>query len=115
MKKVIFGVVALLAVSFLGGCTLYGNQNGSTNTTPSAPNAVNIQNFAFSPSSLIVTKGTTVTWTNNDSAPHQIKSATVNSEVLNKGATFSFTFNDVGTFDYICSIHPSMTGTIIVQ
>jgi plastocyanin len=80
-----------------------------------AGNAVDIQNFAFSPATLTVKKGTTVTWTNNDSAAHQIKSTTFNSSQFGKGQTFSFTFNDAGTFDYSCAIHPSMLGKIIVE
>ena len=85
-------------------------------TTPVVKSsAVNIQNFAFSPAVLTVKKGTTVTWTNNDSAPHQLKSATFNSGRLSQGESFSFTFNDAGTFDYSCSIHPSMQGQIIVE
>ena len=87
----------------------------STQGSVAAANAVNIQNFAFSPATLTIKKGTAVTWTNNDSAPHQIKSITFNSGQLSKGQTFSFTFNDAGTFDYSCAIHPSMTGKIIVE
>lgn len=97
------------------------NTNDNTaNPTPTQQPAaqtssVNIQNFAFSPASLNIAKGTTVTWTNNDSAPHQIASATFNSQTLSQGQTYSFTFTQTGTFSYSCSIHPSMTGTINVQ
>lgn len=115
MKR--FAIIALVLVGalVLGGCSLYGGS--STSTSPSAvdTNAINIQNFAFSPATITVKKGTTVTWTNNDSAPHQIKSATFNSSQLNKGQTYSFTFNDTGTFDYSCAIHPSMLGKIIIE
>ncbi len=94
-----------------------------TPTVPDKPTTVpvkvtktiNIQNFAFSPTSLTVKKGTTVVWTNNDSAPHQIKSATFNSSALSNGQTYSFTFDTVGAFPYSCAIHPSMQGTIIVE
>ncbi|MEI7452532.1 MAG: cupredoxin family copper-binding protein [Candidatus Falkowbacteria bacterium] len=86
----------------------------AVSTTPVSA-TVNISNFSFSPASLVIKKGTTVTWTNNDSAPHQIKSDSFSSSVLNNGGTFSFTFNDAGTFSYICSIHTSMKGEIIVQ
>ena len=77
--------------------------------------AVTIQNYAFNPQAQIVSKGTTVTWTNNDSAPHQIKSTTFNSGLLAQGQSYSYTFASAGSYDYICSVHPSMTGTIIVQ
>jgi plastocyanin len=127
MKKIIALSLASIGVLILGGCG-GGNQMTSSNM-PSAPQtpaqssnqtnnssaAINIQNFAFNPASLTISKGTTVTWTNNDSAPHQIKSTTFNSSPLSQGQTFSFTFNDVGTFNYSCAIHPSMLGKIIVQ
>jgi plastocyanin len=78
---------------------------------------VELQSFAFSPQSLNVKKGTTVTWTQMDSAPHTIVSDTglFESPQLSKGQTWSFTFNDAGTFSYHCSIHPSMTAKIVVE
>lgn len=76
--------------------------------------AVDISGFAFNPGTLTVQAGTTVTWTNNDPAKHTITSATFNGDV-NSGATFSFKFDTAGTYNYHCSIHPSMTGQVIVQ
>ena len=119
MKKIaILALVAAGAIA-LGGCSLYGGSNSpSSSTSPASSvdsNAVNIQNFAFNPGTMTVKKGTTVTWANNDSAQHQIKSTTFNSSQLSKGQSFSFTFNDAGTFDYSCAIHPSMLGKIIVE
>lgn len=76
--------------------------------------SVSIKNFAFSPTPLTIKAGTIVVWTNNDSAPHQIKSDTFGSVVLNNGQIFSFTFSTVGQYNYSCSIHPSMQGKIIV-
>lgn len=122
MKKIILVLPVLAATVFLSGCSLYGNSTQTSNsqpatdtTTPVSDNAIGIQNFAFSPVVLTVKKGTTVTWTNSDSTPHQIKSATFNSSQLSKGQSFSFTFDTAGSFNYICSIHPSMTGKIIVE
>ncbi len=122
MKKIL---TISLALVLLGGCSAYnGTQNTSPGTSPTsvanpvspvAANTINIQNFSFNPAMLTVKKGTSVTWTNNDSAPHQIKSATFNSPELSNGQSFVFTFNEAGTFDYSCAIHPSMTGTIIVE
>jgi plastocyanin len=121
MKGIIAVSMLLFGVLVLSGC---GSNGASSTSVPAvAPaqrttvssNNINIQNFAFSPETLTVTKGTTVTWINNDSAPHQIKSATFNSGQLGKGQSFSFTFNDVGAFDYSCAIHPSMLGKIIVE
>jgi plastocyanin len=84
---------------------------------------VSIQNFAFVPVSVTVPAGTMVIWTNQDSAPHQVISdatplfsngAIFTSSQLNQGQTFSFTFNNAGTYLYHCGIHPFMKGTITV-
>lgn len=83
--------------------------------TAAEANTVTIQNFAFNPGTLTVKQGTKVTWTNQDSATHKIKSATFNSGDLHQGDTFAFTFNTKGSFDYSCAIHPSMTGKIVVE
>jgi amicyanin len=124
MKKTIFLLLLAIGTLSLGGCSLYGGTQNRTTAIPTpapeqvAPgeaNAVNIQNFAFAPETLTVKKGATITWTNNDSAPHQINSNAFNSDRLSKDQSFSFTFNDAGTFDYICSLHPSMKGKIIVE
>jgi len=76
---------------------------------------VTISNFAFNPATLTIKQGTKVTWTNQDSAAHKIKSATFNSGDINQGEKFEFTFDSKGSFDYSCSIHPSMTGKIVVE
>jgi len=76
---------------------------------------VTIQGFAFMPQTLKIKTGTTVTWTNNDTAPHDIKSTLFLSPRLSQGQTFQYTFDQVGTYDYSCGIHPSMKGQIIVQ
>jgi len=95
-----------------------------TETTPTgAPVAVTIQNFAFSPAAVTVPKGTTVTWTNQDSPSHTIVSDATSqkgagqifmSNTLGRGQSYSFTFTESGTFPYHCGIHPSMKGTITV-
>ena len=76
---------------------------------------ITIENFAFNPSELTIKKGEIATWTNKDSMAHQISGSGFKSEVLNKGQNFSFKFETVGTFDYNCTIHPSMKGKIIVE
>jgi len=75
---------------------------------------VRIMNFSFNPPALIVKVGDTVKWVNSDQAPHKIASDTFNSQDLNNGDNFSFTFTKAGTYNYHCSIHPFMTGTINV-
>lgn len=83
---------------------------------PAAANAVNIDNFAFAPATLSVPVGTTVTWTNMDEEPHTVvaEDNSFHSPGMGSNATFSFTFSNVGTFDYVCSIHPFMHGTVVV-
>jgi amicyanin len=78
--------------------------------------AVGILNFNFSPAALTVKVGTTVVWTNNDAIAHTVNFMTgaVNSSVLNQNDKFSHTFTTPGTYDYICSIHPFMHGSVTV-
>jgi plastocyanin len=78
---------------------------------------VKIDNFTFGPVDLTVAVGTTVTWTNRDDIPHTVVSTdkVFKSKVLDTDETFSFTFGKVGTYPYFCSIHPKMTGKVIVQ
>jgi plastocyanin len=85
-------------------------------TPASSANTVDIQNFAFSPDTLSVPAGTTVTWTNLDSTAHTVTAdnGAFNSDDLPTGQTYSFTFNTPGTYAYHCSIHPYMTGTVTV-
>jgi amicyanin len=92
---------------------------GSSTTAPSAPvgaNAVNIKDFKFDPASLTVPVGATVTWTNQDEEPHAIaaKDGSFHGSGMDTHGTYSFTFTKPGTYDYICSIHPFMTGTVVV-
>ena len=79
--------------------------------------AVTIQNFAFGPASLSVAAGTTVTWTNSDTAPHTATAddGSFDSSSIAPGASFSQAFDTAGTFAYHCSIHPNMTATIEVK
>jgi plastocyanin len=78
--------------------------------------AVAIADFAFGPPEITVAVGATVTWTNQDSVSHTVDANDNSfvSESLGQGATFSHTFDVAGTFAYICGIHPSMAGTVVV-
>jgi plastocyanin len=89
------------------------------NAEPPAPvpAQVKIDNFSFGPQTLTIPVGTTVTWTNRDDIPHTIVSTdgVFKSKVRDTDETFSFTFTKAGTYTYFCSVHPKMTGKIVVQ
>ena len=78
---------------------------------------VKIDNFSFGPGTLTVPVGTNVTWTNRDDIPHTVVSTegAFKSKVIDTDEKFSYTFTKAGTFPYFCSIHPKMTGKIVVQ
>jgi len=79
---------------------------------------VKIDNFAFSPQELTVAAGTIVEWVNRDDLPHVVVSddkKTFKSKALDTDEKFSYTFTKPGTYTYFCSIHPKMTGKVIVQ
>ena len=78
---------------------------------------VKIDNFSFGPAAVTVAAGTTVTWTNRDDIPHTVVSdeKVFKSKVLDTDEKFSFTFTKPGTYGYFCSIHPKMTGKVVVQ
>lgn len=81
------------------------------------PGSIVIRNFDFSPMSITVKAGTTVTWKNLDGEPHTVTSldGLFRSGGLDTGDSFSFKFEKPGTYKYACSIHPRMLGTIVVQ
>jgi plastocyanin len=90
-----------------------------TQTAAMAPNTIEINNFAFGPETLTVAAGTTVTWTNHDDEPHTVVNGD-NPRLFKSGALdtddkFTFTFDKPGTYKYFCSIHPHMTGTVVVK
>jgi len=83
------------------------------------PNEIVIDNFAFGPKTLTVAAGTTVVWVNHDDEPHTVvysgEAKLFKSPPLDTGEKFSFVFAQKGTYNYYCSIHPHMTGTVIAE
>ncbi|MGX5214982.1 cupredoxin domain-containing protein [Streptomyces violaceus] len=81
--------------------------------------SVTMKGYAFSPASLSVPAGSTVTWTNQDTAPHDVKTTSgpvsVHSPMLDKGQSWSFTFTTAGSYGYVCTVHPNMTAGITVR
>ncbi len=78
---------------------------------------ITIDNFSFTPGETTVAAGTTVTWVNHDDVPHTVVSTDrkFRSRALDTEDRFSFTFTDAGTYAYFCSVHPMMTGKVIVK
>jgi plastocyanin len=88
------------------------------NDQPSSASAeVKIDNFSFGPDTLTIPVGTTVTWTNRDDIPHTVVSTegVFKSKVRDTDEKFSYTFAKPGTYPYYCSVHPKMTGKVVVQ
>ncbi len=139
MKRELVILLILFSVFLAIGCTGYNNAGQTPNSTggPAATPAetpvtanssetpavsaggktieVAIQGFAFNPSSITISPGDTVKWTNMDSATHTVVGDDFSSGNLTNGDSYTQTFTKPGTFNYHCSIHPSMQGTIIVQ
>lgn len=96
-----------------------GSDKEADTEAATEPNMVTYKGFAVVQKSIKVKKGTTVTWTNKDDAKHDVTPVTETaeftaSELFGKGETYSVTFNTVGKFDYFCSPHPYMKGTVEV-
>ena len=100
------------------------SESAAAGEAPCAPSTeagtvtATMANIAFNPASITASVGDTVTWTNNDSAPHTatVKSdPTCTTETLANGATGSIVFNVAGSYEFFCKIHPTMTGTIEVS
>jgi plastocyanin len=97
-----------------------GNSSSASSSQAAATGSIDIKNMMFTPSQITVAKGGTVTWTNNDSVAHTVIDDLSNvggpaSGDIQPGSTYSFTFTKSGSFQYHCSIHPSMRGTIVVK
>jgi len=95
-----------------------GSSRVTASAQPSAANvAVKIDNFVFGPQAITVPVGTTVTWTNSDDIPHTAVSTdgVFKSKVMDTNEKFSYTFTTAGTYSYYCSVHPKMTGQVVVK
>jgi len=117
------GIYALAITALLGTVPALHASNAPAGQEAKPPKEpakavdIDIDNFKFGIVSLNVAAGTTVTWTNRDDVPHTVASLTkvFKSPALDTGDHFSFTFKDAGTFEYYCSMHPRMTGKIVVK
>lgn len=107
--------VISLAASFAGASAAWRGRALAGNDP--APAAVTIDNFSFGPTTLKVATGTTVKWTNKDDIPHTVVSTAglFKSHALDTDESFSYKFDKPGTYDYFCSLHPKMTGKVVVE
>ena len=84
-----------------------------------AGHQVVMSGYAFGPRTLTITAGDTVTWVNQDSAPHDVKTTSgpesIHSPMLDKGGTWSHTFTVAGSYGYVCTVHPGMTAQLVVK
>lgn len=109
--------MALTRRQFLAASALVPATVGFATAASATTHDVTIQGMAFTPDSLTISAGDTVRFTNMDGAPHTATSATAGLDTgrLRRGDTAELTFSTAGTFPYVCAIHASMHGTVIVQ
>ena len=119
MRRSVF-VASLLVTAVMGLGGIVGEHKSfaaSAQDKTASTAEVKIDNFSFGPATLTVAVGTTITWINHDDIPHTVVSTdkVFKSKVLDTDEKFSYTFAKPGTYPYFCSIHPKMTGTVLVQ
>ena len=120
MNRSVFVAILAMVLSIALGALKIGHGNSIVGAQEKPPTVeVKIDNFSFGPTALTIPVGTTVTWTNRDDIPHTVVSTddpkVFKSKVLDTDEKFSFTFTKAGTYPYFCSVHPKMTGKVIVQ
>jgi len=110
-------IAGLATPAMIAMLLLFAGSSRVTASAQSADAAVKIDNFVFGPQTLTVHAGTTVTWTNSDDIPHTAVSTdgVFKSKVIDTDEKFSYTFTKPGTYSYFCSVHPKMTGKVVVQ
>ncbi len=109
--------VIAFAGSVMIALVLLGELGRSVDAPEAVTPEVKIDNFSFGPTTITVAAGTTVTWVNRDDIPHTVVSSdsVFKSKALDTDEKFSYTFSKAGTYSYFCSLHPKMTGQIVVQ
>jgi plastocyanin len=135
MNRIILGAVVIIILIGAVALFIHGNTNSqskmqnmnmpsqaqksssSAAAKPAGKNAVTIQNFAFSPATVTIKAGQSITWTNEDSIGHSATadSGSFDTGVLSQGQSKTIAFAKAGTYTYHCSVHPNMKATVIVQ
>ena len=115
------GMMGMGGMGGMGGMRgMHGGGSSPSGQPVSGTTDVVMKDIAFKPANLQVPLGSTVTWTNQDSVPHDVRSKSgepevLRSDLLQQGDTYSYTFNQPGTYEYYCSVHPQMTAQIVVK
>lgn len=123
MSPRVLALIGLATALTLTGCggggddTAGGSDGGDGAAGAQLTDSVDIKDFAYAPKTAKVKVGDTVTWTNQDSAQHDVDftDKSFDSELQDKGGTITYTASNPGTFDYFCSAHQYMKGTLIVE
>ena len=119
LRLFIIAIMVAAVASYCSKGSSYGSStsSGSNTNTGTGSNTVTMQSMSFSPTSLTVTKGTTVTWTNNDNITHTVTADdnSFNSGDITAGHSYTRTFNATGTFPYHCIYHSMMKATVVVN
>ena len=124
MKRAVLGLVFAVGALVIAGYALRSfdpaknlNGGGSSAVAATTNNNITIDNFSFSPETLTIPAGTKVTWTNKDDIPHTVVESghKFKSSALDTDDSFSYTFDQPGTYEYFCSLHPKMTARIVVE
>jgi plastocyanin len=123
-SRLLIGTSFLVAILiFANSCnkSSYNSMTGMTGMTGGTPgpglNEVFIQGMAFNPATITISANTTITWTNKDAIAHTVTSDTklFDSGSIGANGTYSHTFTTAGTFSYHCTVHPTMTASVVVQ
>jgi plastocyanin len=106
-------IPAMIAMLLLAG----PSRVAATDQSSTSNAEVKIDNFSFGPQTVTVPVGATVTWVNHDDIPHTVVSTdgVFKSKVRDTDEKFSYTFTKAGIYSYFCSVHPKMTGQVVVQ
>ena len=112
LASMVMPVMIAMLLLFAGSSRVRASDQPST-----ANVTIKIDNFVFGPQAITVSAGTTVTWTNSDDIPHTAVSTdgVFKSKVMDTDDKFSYTFTKAGTYSYYCSVHPKMTGQVVVK
>ncbi len=126
-RIIMLTVVSIALLALAGGCSqpapLPTNPPGAPTTVPLAPTLappppaveVRISNFAFQPAQVTIKPNQTVGWINNDNTAHTVTGSGFDSGSIGPGGRYDHLFDTVGTYNYSCTIHPQMQGSVIVQ